>query len=161
MALCAFSCARVQALAWINPGQNPKWEAALPDILTPNTTAHLPPALALNGAPSDWVTARCQESELMAITDLSGQLIGTLILAETALGVRHIGYVLGRPHWGKGLASEVLLGLCKAARAAGITRLVGGVDLNNPASIRVLEKAGFRENPNLGTAQTLMLERVL
>ncbi|MEZ5995789.1 MAG: GNAT family N-acetyltransferase [Hyphomonadaceae bacterium] len=52
-----------------------------------------------------------------------------------------IGYWYGRPYWGQGFASEALAALVAAARKLGA--LTSGHFADNPASGRVLEKAGF------------------
>jgi RimJ/RimL family protein N-acetyltransferase len=52
-----------------------------------------------------------------------------------------IGYWLGRPFWGRGYASEAARAFTAEARALGALEAAHFVD--NPASGRVLEKAGF------------------
>lgn len=84
----------------------------------------------------------------MAVCAPQGDLWGVLICAQTAPQELHIGYIIGQAQWGKGLASELILGLCQAARSADIKTLIGGVARDNPASARVLEKAGFQAAPN-------------
>ncbi|KLU81333.1 hypothetical protein MAPG_00423 [Magnaporthiopsis poae ATCC 64411] len=56
-----------------------------------------------------------------------------------------VGYWIGREHWGQGLASEAVVALTRWAFEShpDIHRLEGLVYANNPASSRVLEKAGF------------------
>ncbi|WP_180955242.1 GNAT family N-acetyltransferase [Peribacillus deserti] len=55
------------------------------------------------------------------------------------------GYALDTDQTGKGLASEALFLLMKFAfNIINLRRLEAGVSPDNPASIRVLEKAGFR-----------------
>lgn len=64
---------------------------------------------------------------------------------------REVGYWIGREHWGRGIATaalEEMLSLC-AERP-----LHAHVAKHNPASIRVLEKCGFRllgEDPEFST----------
>ncbi|MFZ5610120.1 MAG: GNAT family N-acetyltransferase [Pseudomonadota bacterium] len=80
----------------------------------------------------------------------------TLRGAETALigciGCHHkeeqiypdLGYWLGRPFWGRGLASEAARAVCAHCFAAWpVEALESGHFLENVASARVLEKAGF------------------
>ena len=70
-----------------------------------------------------------------------GELIG-VIGAHQAEGARHeVGYWLGRAYWGRGFASEALDAFVSQARALG--ELEAGHFEDNPASGRVLEKAGF------------------
>ena len=55
-----------------------------------------------------------------------------------------IGYWIGRPFWGRGLATEAVRGaLDWAGRAWRRRALMAGHFIDNPASGRVLEKAGF------------------
>jgi RimJ/RimL family protein N-acetyltransferase len=55
-----------------------------------------------------------------------------------------IGYWLGEPFWGRGIATEALGAVTEYAFATfDILRLEAGVFGWNPASARVLEKAGY------------------
>jgi RimJ/RimL family protein N-acetyltransferase len=55
-----------------------------------------------------------------------------------------IGYWLGEPFWGRGLATEALRAVTEYAfRTFDICRLEAGVFGWNPASARVLEKVGY------------------
>ncbi|MDX2235315.1 MAG: GNAT family N-acetyltransferase [Hyphomonadaceae bacterium] len=54
-----------------------------------------------------------------------------------------IGYWLGRPFWGQGLATEAARAVTDVARALERGPVVAGHFTDNPASGRVLEKAGF------------------
>ncbi len=54
-----------------------------------------------------------------------------------------LGYLLAERAWGKGIASELIRGLVEWCRKSGIASIVGGVERNNIASRRVLEKNGF------------------
>jgi RimJ/RimL family protein N-acetyltransferase len=55
-----------------------------------------------------------------------------------------IGYWIGRPFWGRGLATEAARGVLSWAKnALGRRVVVSGHFADNPASGRVLEKAGF------------------
>lgn len=55
-----------------------------------------------------------------------------------------IGYWVGRPYWGRGVATEAVRGvLIWASRNWRRRALVAGHFADNPASGRVLEKAGF------------------
>ena len=78
-----------------------------------------------------------------------------------------IGYWLGRPYWGRGLATEAAAGALTWARKAWRRRVVvSGHFADNPASGRVLEKAGFLYTGEIqsrhchargGTADTRMM----
>ena len=55
-----------------------------------------------------------------------------------------VGYWLAEPFWGRGIATEVLRALTEYAFATfDLIRLEAGVFSWNPASARVLEKAGY------------------
>jgi [ribosomal protein S5]-alanine N-acetyltransferase len=75
----------------------------------------------------------------------SGRVIGACDLSYIERNVVDLGYMLGIENWGKGLATEIALALVDAAffdlRA---DRVISTVDVNNSASIRVLEKIGMR-----------------
>ena len=56
----------------------------------------------------------------------------------------HLGYWLGRPHWGAGLMTEAAASLAHAFFAyAGGRALASSAMLDNPGSARVLGKCGF------------------
>ncbi len=75
----------------------------------------------------------------------SGRVIGACDLSLIERNVVDLGYMLGIENWGKGYATEIALALVDAAffdlRA---DRVISTVDINNGASIRVLEKIGMR-----------------
>jgi [ribosomal protein S5]-alanine N-acetyltransferase len=75
----------------------------------------------------------------------SGRLIGACDLSLIESNVVDLGYMLGAEQWGNGYATEIALALVDAAffelRAQ---RVISTVDVNNGASIRVLEKIGMR-----------------
>ena len=55
-----------------------------------------------------------------------------------------IGYVLAKKHWGHGLMPEAIRGLVRVAFAESpCVRVQATCDVDNVASIRTLEKAGF------------------
>lgn len=55
-----------------------------------------------------------------------------------------LGYWLGRDHWGKGIMSEAVAAVTDwAFDALGVVRVFASALETNPASARVLEKAGF------------------
>jgi ribosomal-protein-alanine N-acetyltransferase len=82
----------------------------------------------------------------LAITKMSSDVpIGACDLSLIEANVVDLGYMLGTAHWGRGYATEVALALTKAAFAdLRAERVISTVDINNQASIRVLEKIGMR-----------------
>lgn len=71
-------------------------------------------------------------------------LIGMVAIAADRDGRPFIGYWLGTPHWGDGLATEAVRALIDAyfGYTAGV-ELTASVRVINPASRRVVEKCGF------------------
>ena len=68
-----------------------------------------------------------------------------------------LGYWIARDHWCRGFATEAVLSVLSVARALGHKRIVASHFVDNPASGRVLEKAGFRSI--LGTSRRFSLGR--
>lgn len=55
-----------------------------------------------------------------------------------------IGYWIGKPYWGKGFATQAVIQLTRYAfNELHLSRVYAGVFESNPASMRVLEKAGY------------------
>lgn len=74
------------------------------------------------------------------------EAIGTVLLfrLEAASARAELGYVLGRAHWGRGLAREALQGVCAALFDSGLLRrLEAEVDPANAASGALLRSLGF------------------
>lgn len=65
-------------------------------------------------------------------------------------GNMQLGYILGPLHWNKGYATELCRKLTETAKVQpGIHRVGTFVDVDNEASIRVLQKSGFIEEARL------------
>jgi [ribosomal protein S5]-alanine N-acetyltransferase len=70
--------------------------------------------------------------------------IGITLKADVFRRGASIGYWLGQPFWGKGIMTDVVnLMVDYAFKNFDLVRLEAGVYQTNPASMRVLEKAGF------------------
>jgi RimJ/RimL family protein N-acetyltransferase len=75
----------------------------------------------------------------------SGRVIGACDLSLIERNVVDLGYMLGLADWGKGYATEIARALVEAAfEGLRADRIISTVDVNNRASIRVLEKIGMR-----------------
>ncbi len=138
-------------------------EKALRSVLTQAVLTTLPEPLWLDQTDPDissWVDARDAESDVRLVEVKETQsLIGLLILADThdvGQPTTHIGYLFAESDWGRGYATELVTGLIEAAKTAGSRRFVGGVAADNPASAKVLQKAGFALDTSLSTDATRM-----
>lgn len=84
------------------------------------------------------------ELRAYAIASVDDRFMGTILFKFAPGQPPELGYWLGEPHWGQGYAGEAVIGLLAATRhVAGFARISARVLQSNPASIRVLEKAGF------------------
>jgi RimJ/RimL family protein N-acetyltransferase len=83
--------------------------------------------------------------EAVFAIDLVGEgPIGGLGFHPTGEAGPEVGYWIGRDYWGRGLASEMLLAAMAWARSGwGKRCVVASHFIDNPASARVLIKAGF------------------
>jgi [ribosomal protein S5]-alanine N-acetyltransferase len=107
------------------------------------------------------MTVRAREAAgkafVWGVEDTQGLLIGTLGLTQTAPAVFRLGYAYARAYWGKGIASEAMTSMMDwASRHLGGSEIYGEVFTDNPASARVLAKAGFVE---VGTSARFSLAR--
>ena len=76
-------------------------------------------------------------------TEGEPRLVGSCGLGRRPSGAVEMGYWIGRPHWGRGFATEAGLALVDIGRTLGLARLEASHIIDNPASGRVLEKLGF------------------
>jgi len=74
-----------------------------------------------------------------------GRLVGACDLSLIERNVADLGYMLESRVWGLGYATEIAAALLEAAfLQLRVDRVISTVDVNNGASIRVLEKIGMR-----------------
>ncbi len=115
------------------------------------TTATMPHPYPDGLAPA-WIAThadvwRDQRELVLAITlRATGELVGCIGLRfETINEKAELGYWVGRPHWGRGYASEAARALVAYGfEALGLMRIQAHYMAHNPASGRVMEKAGLR-----------------
>jgi [ribosomal protein S5]-alanine N-acetyltransferase len=80
----------------------------------------------------------------IAVDDRAVGGIGFVMHGDVERVSAEIGYWLGEPFWGRGIATEALVAVTAHAIAAhGLTRLYAVPFAWNTASCRVLEKAGY------------------
>lgn len=78
------------------------------------------------------------------------ELIGVVGLDQMPSGDVELGYWIAKAHWNLGYASEVGRLMIEIARTElGLSRLVAGYFVDNPASGHVLTKLGFVHTPGL------------
>jgi ribosomal-protein-alanine N-acetyltransferase len=103
-----------------------------------------------NESHADTWLARCaaaQEPRTHFAIEFQGEAIGGIgfnVLSDVHRKAANIGYWLGEPFWGRGIATYALKQTTAYAFANfELERLEAGVFEWNPASARVLEKAGY------------------
>ncbi len=80
----------------------------------------------------------------LLFTHLGGELVGA-ISARLDGHRMDLGYVLARSHWAQGLMTEAVLAVVQwAFTEPSVFRVWAVCDTENPASARVLEKAGLQ-----------------
>ena len=96
----------------------------------------------------DWISYATGQSPetnfaIASATEAIGG-IGLRFLQDPPRGSAEIGYWLGEPFWGRGIATKALQTLTEYAFAQlDVVRISGCVYPWNPASARVMEKAGY------------------
>lgn len=93
----------------------------------------------------DWLAAMIDASSEESddfIVELNGQVIGK----AGCWRLPEVGYILHPDHWGKGYAAEALgAAISHVFANHPVTALVADVDPRNAASLRLLDRLGFRE----------------
>jgi len=116
------------------------------DFAVTRMTGRMPHPYALEDA-VEWIgraAAKDPRAETAFVIDHRDHgLVGAISLFHGDEPFQEVGYWIGRPFWGRGVASEALLALVDRAGRDGRRALVAGHFVDNPASGVVLEKAGF------------------
>jgi RimJ/RimL family protein N-acetyltransferase len=119
----------------------------------PNVTRHLRerfPQPYTWQAAEEWIaSATAQAPALNLVIAWDDRLIGAIGLAPGTDSRRvsaEVGYWLGEDYWGRGIATRALAEMVAYAFATlvELNRLFSYVDEGHVASVRVLEKNGFR-----------------
>ncbi len=106
-----------------------------------------------DGLALEWIASTRQqiargEAWHLAVTE-NGALVGCCALVpgrDAGKPSAEIGYWVGRPHWGRGIAREAAAALLAWARAAlGVSRFHSSALVDNAASQSVLRAIGFRD----------------
>ena len=106
-----------------------------------------------------WIRAaramRPETSFAIAVDGQAAGAIGLELKDDIYRRSAEIGYWLGEPYWGRGITTEALVGTTAWAFASfDLTRIFAHVFDWNPASSRVLEKAGYTQEGRLRRAVT-------
>ncbi len=113
-------------------------------------TTKVPHPYPADGART-WIaaaTAECERGTMyaFAIVDERGECVGpcSLMAVDRAARVAELGYWIGVPYWGRGLATAgARQVLAFGFETLGLERIVADCLDHNTASRRVLEKLGF------------------
>ena len=160
--VCAFETDRLLADEWHSrPREEGELARIVADILSEPVTRSLPTSWQGSYTVERarvWVEERNNEGTALLVVEKStGEPIGLMFLFEEGVPGRtevRIGYLLSESAWGKGLATELVgafVGWCR--QHVAVQSVTGGVERGNVASIRVLEKNGFRAVADNGDTQ--------
>jgi RimJ/RimL family protein N-acetyltransferase len=124
----------------------------IPTLLTAKVVENLPPYFHNIASVQDarkWLETLLAESVLLMVESRESEEVVGFLFASPCDDGAHIGYLLAESHWGKGLASELLLAfMAHSSQQEQWHALIGGVDQSNVASIKLLEKLGFVAMPH-------------
>ncbi|MEV6967835.1 GNAT family N-acetyltransferase [Hamadaea sp. NPDC051192] len=85
------------------------------------------------------------EDEGPAGNDTVGRVIGSIGLTLEGSSAE-LGYVVHPDYWGRGVATQAALLMVRLGfDELGLTRIYAVFSMDNPASVRVVEKAGLRQ----------------
>lgn len=88
---------------------------------------------------------RCPGAGLNVAIEHEGELVGDFGVGWDDEGSEaEIGYTLRLDHQGTGFAAEAVAAVVERLFSEGVERITSSLDPENVASIRVLEKVGFR-----------------
>jgi len=95
-----------------------------------------------------WLSEQMIESTLLVVSDNStGTELGFVLLhqSDPAYQTWHLGYLIGEAYWGRGYATELVVGLVTHLKHVvnAPMKLLAGVEAENIPSIKILEKGGF------------------
>lgn len=160
---CSFSTSRLLVKEWHSltskDVEDQDLASVIANMLTAPVTRSLPPGwqgpYTMERA-GEWIKERDREGTALLVVELvERKAVGLVILFESA-GVNaggaelRLGYLLAESAWGKGLATELLLGFVEWCKQNNVASVVGGVERKNIASRRVLEKGGFLRGASAG-----------
>lgn len=94
-----------------------------------------------------WISESAdQNSGARWVIERRSDAVVVVVIGIGGTGIHDLGFWFGKDHWGQGYATEAVTAVADySLNTLGAGRLKAGVFIENPASARVLEKAGFTE----------------
>jgi RimJ/RimL family protein N-acetyltransferase len=143
-----YKTSRLSVVEFFKATSETQMLVSIMELLTPNVVQSLPPYFQNIDSISDaqnWLDKMVSQSRLFKVVHVgSNTTIGFIFVYPGNDAQAHIGYLLGEPYWGKGYATELLIGLIDfLERENNIKRLIAGVATNNIVSSTLLQKLGF------------------
>ena len=83
------------------------------------------------------------QTRFVRCMEANGEVVGFLNDVEMENGTVELGYVVHPTHWGKGCATAALKLAIAELFSQGFREVTAGAFSENPASLRVMEKAGM------------------
>jgi ribosomal-protein-alanine N-acetyltransferase len=150
-----------EVMRYIGTGQvrtREQSQQSLEWFLTSNARAWTPEALARLPQLNQVIERGGHFNLWATILKSEGRFIGRCGLIPWNLDGRHeveVAYMLAKPYWGRGLATEAAVAICDHGHhRLGFQRLVSLIQPGNVASRRVAEKAGMRYEGDILIQQT-------
>lgn len=100
------------------------------------------------GKERDWVASLPDNEGFHFLVCVDAEPVGTVGLKppNEVWGTAEVGYLIAPEHWGNGYATDAVTTVCGYAfEEQRLNKVYATVFVTNPASRRVLEKAGFKE----------------
>ncbi|WP_411964146.1 GNAT family N-acetyltransferase [Haloferax sp. YSMS24] len=98
------------------------------------------------GNEREWVESRGESDDINFVICYDGNSVGTIGLKPPDLiaGTVEVGYIVSPTNWGEGYATDAVRAICDYAFGERrMNKVYAKAFETNPASSRVLEKAGF------------------
>lgn len=102
----------------------------------------------------EWLAIPTSETDMSCVAEMDGEIVamGFLDIVDgmgqpgMPQGTEgHIGYIVEPKFWGRGVASNLVMGLLTAAfESLDLRRVTATCNADNAGSVRALEKAGMR-----------------
>ena len=111
----------------------------------------------------EWLEGLADRDGVVLLVAVDGEPVGSVGYGDVNpdWGTAEVGYALHPDHWGNGYATEAVTLLTRYAfEERRLAKLTAGVYEHNPASMRVLEKAGWHEEAVLECEAFVGGERV-